>query len=151
MDALEHDTRFSLHASIGAEGYETAINVGGRHKIVADEPVKAGGADEGPDPYDLLLASLAACKLITVRMYADRKGWPLEGARARLGQRRIHAEDCAQCESDTGWVHEIDVELEFSGALTNEQRDRLLEISDRCPVHRTLTGEIIIRSSAADA
>jgi len=141
---------WSLAASIGARGYTTTLTAGGRHTIIADEPADAGGDDRGPNPYDLLLASLAACKLITLRMYADRKGWPLEGVHARLGQTRLHAKDCDECESDDGFVHRIDVSLSFAGDLSDEQRARLLEIADRCPVHKTLTHEIVIRTRPAD-
>ncbi len=141
---------YTLVASIGAEGYTTTITAGARHAITADEPADAGGADRGPDPYALLLASLAACKLITLRMYADRKGWPLEGVHARLGQRRVHAKDCDDCDSTDGHIHEMAVELSFAGDLTDEQRARLLEIADKCPVHRTLTSEIKVRTRLAD-
>ena len=137
-------------ATIDAEGYTTTIVAGGRHTILADEPADAGGADAGANPFELLLASLAACKLITLRMYADRKGWPMQGAHLRLSQRRIHAADCDDCETGDGFIHDIDVELSLIGELSPEQRERLREISDRCPVHRTLTSEIKIRSRLSD-
>lgn len=149
MGTNDSGVGYSLVASIGAEGYTTTITAGGRHSITADEPESAGGADRGPDPYALLLASLAACKLITLRMYADRKGWPLEGVHARLGQRRVHAKDCEDCVSEDGHIHELAVELSFAGDLTDDQRARLLEIADRCPVHRTLTSEIKVRTRLA--
>ena len=121
------------------------IEVGG-HRLSADEPVAAGGTDTGPNPYDLLLAALGSCKSITVTLYARRKGWPLEGVTVRLRHEKIHADDCESCESKDVFLDRIECELSFSGPLGPEQRARLLEIASRCPVHRTLTSEIDIRS-----
>ena len=118
----------------------------GRHELVADEP-KPIGDDAGPTPYDLLLAALGACTSMTVRMYANRKGWPLEGVRVTLRHKRIHAEDCAECETTKGWIDHIDRDLEITGDLDDEQRQRLLYMADRCPVHQTLTSEIHITTS----
>ena len=129
----------------GAEGYFNQV-VAGRHRLSADEPESVGGTDEGPTPYDLLLAALGACKSITLRMYADRKGWPLTGIRVRLRHDKIHAKDCEECASESGRVDRIDVDLELEGPLDSEQHQRLLEISERCPVHRTLTSETSIRA-----
>lgn len=122
-----------------------AIEVGD-HKLSADEPVAAGGTDTGPNPYDLLLAALGSCKSITVTLYARRKAWPLESVTVRLRHDKIHADDCESCESKDVLLDRIDCELSFSGPLSPEQRTRLLEIASRCPVHRTLTSEIEIRS-----
>jgi len=116
----------------------------GRHEFIADEPVADGGTDAGPSPYELLLMSLGACTSMTLRLYAKRKGWPLEAVRVRLKHDRIHAEDCADCETKTGLVDRIDRAIEMKGPLSDEQRGRLLEIADKCPVHRTLTSEIKI-------
>jgi putative redox protein len=116
----------------------------GRHEFVADEPEAAGGTDAGPSPYELLLMSLGACTSMTLRMYAQRKGWPLEAVRVRLKHDRIHAEDCADCETETGLIDRIDRAIEMTGPLSDEQRGRLLEIADKCPVHKTLTSEIKI-------
>ena len=117
----------------------------GRHTIISDEPVGAGD-DAGPDPYALLLSALGACKVMTVMMYARKKGWPLEGVEVRLETYKIHAKDCEDCESDPdAKVDIVEVELSFEGDLTFEQIQRLEEISERCPVHRTLTGEVKIR------
>jgi putative redox protein len=132
-------------ALLGGRGYAVEIATP-NHRLHADEPEEAGGTDRGPNPYDLLLAALGACKAITVRMYADRKGWPLLRTILRLGHERIHAEDCEDCETKEGKIDEISAELQFVGPLSEGQRARLLEISEKCPVHRTLTGEIKIRS-----
>ncbi len=118
----------------------------GRHRLIADEPKQLGGNDLGPGPYDYVLAGLGACTSMTVRMYAERKGWPLTGVAVHLEHQKIHAEDCAECETKSGKLDEINRILTFEGDLDEEQRQRLLEIADRCPVHRTLTHEIKIRS-----
>ncbi len=130
----------------GARPYGQRITAGG-HQLIADEPAAAGGADSGPTPYDLLLAGLGACTAITVRMYADRKGWPLRQTTVRLRHRRIHARDCASCETRTGQLDQIDRELQFEGELTDEQRARLLDIAERCPVHRTLHSEALVSTT----
>jgi len=116
----------------------------GRHRLCADEPVAVGGDDLGPDPYALLLMSLGACTSMTIRLYAERRGWPLQRVIVRLSHRRIHAEDCAGCETKSGLVDHIDRDIELEGALDAEQRARLLEIAGKCPIHRTLTSEIDI-------
>lgn len=126
-------------------GYLQEIVVG-LHRLHADEPVAAGGADVGPTPYELLLAALGACTSITLRMYADRKQWPLDGVEVRLRHSRIHATDCAECETKEGMLDHIEREISLRGELTDGQKQRLLEIADRCPVHRTLTSEIHIQT-----
>ena len=131
-------------ASIGAEGYRTEIAASG-HALVADEPIAVGGTNLGPTPYDLLNAGLGACTVMTLRMYADRKGWPLEGVTARLQHEKIHASDCQECESSaSGKIDRIEREIELAGPLDDAQRKRLMEIADKCPVHRTLEGDIHI-------
>jgi len=112
----------------------------------ADEPLEKGGTNLGPNPYDLLLASLGACTSMTLKMYSDRKKWPLEAVRVTLRHDRIHAKDCEDCERDTGMIDIIEKSVALEGDLSDEQRNRLLEISARCPVHRTLINEIKIRS-----
>ncbi len=119
----------------------------GSHELVADEPVSAGGRDAGPSPYDLLLASLGACTAMTLRMYAERKGLPLEKVRVRLSHARVHAQDCARCDTRAGKLDRIVREIELAGELSAAQRERLLAIAERCPVHRTLHAEVCIESS----
>jgi putative redox protein len=118
----------------------------GTHELTVDEPVEAGGEDTGPTPYDLLLAALGACTAITVRLYAQRKGWALRRVEVHLSHDRIHAEDCATCDTREGFLDRIRKHVVLSGALTDEQRQRLREIADRCPVQRTLTREVVIEA-----
>ncbi len=126
-------------------GFFSTINAGG-HYFYADEPVSAGGTDNGPSPYELLLASLGSCTNMTLKMYADRKNIPLEKVITRLSHEKIHAQDCLGCETETGRIDRIEKEIELTGNLTPEQEKRLFEISDRCPVHRTLNSEVSIKS-----
>jgi putative redox protein len=131
-----------------AKGFTQKIVVG-PHRLVADEPKDVGGDDEGPTPYDLLLAALGSCTSITVTMYARRKSWPLQGVTARLRHSRIHATDCAECETKEGKIDRIELDIEFAGPLSDEQRSKLLEIAEKCPVHRTLVSETNIRTRVA--
>jgi putative redox protein len=130
--------------------YRTEI-AAGRHTLVADEPASVGGDDAGPTPYDYLLAALGSCTGMTLRMYADRKDWPLEEATVRLSHEKVHAEDCDHCDTDRGKVDRIRREIELTGELEDQQRDRLLEIANKCPVHRTLHSEIDVQSSLRTA
>ena len=115
--------------------------IAGNHKLLADEPHGVGD-DAGPDPYALLLSSLGACKVMTVQMYARRKGWPLQDVEVQLNTRKVHAKDCEDCESDpNARVDIIECQISFQGDLTPEQIRRMADISERCPVHRTLTSE----------
>ncbi len=132
----------------GASGFAQDI-VAHRHRLTADEPKEMGGTDTGPTPYDLLLAGLGACTSMTLRLYADHKKLPLEGVRVTLRHAKIHAEDCARCETQKGKIDRIEREIEVMGPLTEEQRLRLLEIADKCPVHRTLESEIEVVSRLA--
>lgn len=116
------------------------------HVFSSDEPLDKGGTNLGPNPYDLLLASLGACTSMTLKMYAGRKDWPLDAVRVTLRHDRVHAKDCQDCDRKSGMIDFIDKKLELEGDLNDEQRERLLEISARCPVHRTLINEIKIRS-----
>jgi putative redox protein len=119
------------------------------HLFQSDEPVEAGGLDLGPDPYDLLLAALGSCIGITLRMYAERKGWPLGDVRTRLTYARVHAEDCSTCDGEPKLIDTIEVELSLVGDLSDDQRRRFMEIAEKCPVHRTLTSPIRIRTRPA--
>ena len=123
------------------------ISAGG-HELQADEPLSAGGQNAAPTPYELLLAALGACKVITLRMYAKRKGWPLQGVQLNLSHSKVHAEDCANCESTGSLLDQIDVEMKLLGELSAEQRRILLAIAEKCPVHRTLTSQLQIRTHA---
>ncbi|CDO09901.1 OsmC family peroxiredoxin [Mycolicibacterium cosmeticum] len=129
----------------GAGTYTQEI-IAGSHRLTADEPQPVGD-DEGPTPYDLLLAALGSCTSMTVRMYAGRKGWPLDRVRVTLRHSRIHAKDCAECETTKGWISHIDRELELIGDLDDDQRQKLMDIAERCPVHQTLTGEVRITTA----
>lgn len=133
-------------ARTGPEGFRTDMFAGGFH-LVADEPEEYGGTGEGPSPYDYLLAALGACTAMTVQMYARRKGWPLEDALVRLSHHKIHAEDCQNCETEVRRIDKFERELELRGELDETQKQRLLEIAEKCPVHRTLTGEIRIETA----
>lgn len=129
----------------GGSGFAQEILVGS-HRLTADEPKVAGGTETGPSPYDLLLASLGSCTSMTVAMYARRKNWPLAGVTVRLRHSKIHASDCAECETKEGRIDRIERDIQFAGPLTTEQRSRLLDIANKCPVHRTLTSEINIQT-----
>lgn len=128
------------------EGRLANVVVAGRHRLRADEPAEVGGGDTGPSPYEFLLGGLGACSTMTLRLYAERKGWLLERATVRLSHGRVHAEDCADCETKEGRVDVIERRITLEGALEDAQRARLMEIADKCPVHRTLSGEVKIRT-----
>jgi putative redox protein len=121
------------------------VRYGSDHTLITDEPIEAGGEDAGPDPYTLLLAALGSCISMTTKLYAKRKGWPLERVTVRLRQERIHGKDCVECTNAAeGFVHHIQRAVTFEGNLDEEQHARLQEIAHKCPVHKTLTSPIVI-------
>jgi uncharacterized OsmC-like protein/fermentation-respiration switch protein FrsA (DUF1100 family) len=129
--------------------FQQTVTVG-PHQLLADEPAAAGGEDTGLAPYDFLLAGLGACTSMTMRLYADRKLLPLERTTVTLRHNKIHAQDCAECETREGMLDQIERVIAMEGPLDAEQRKRLMEIADKCPVHRTLTSEIRIVTRPAD-
>ena len=138
-----------LHETIVQEGergkFVQEIIIG-EHHLIADEPVIYGGNDLGPSPYDFLLAALGSCTSMTIRMYADLKKLPLEQVRVKLTHEKTYIEDCVGCEKTSSKIDRINRRIELIGALTQEQRLRLLEIANMCPVHRTLTSKILINT-----
>jgi len=123
--------------------YTQEITIGS-HVLIADEPVGNGGNDSGPSPYDFLLAALGSCTSMTLRMYADLKKIPLKKVIVRLQYEKIYANDCADCENSNSKIDHINRQIELQGDLTEDQRKKLLEIANKCPVHRTLTSKILI-------
>ena len=130
----------------GQGKFQNTVSVGGRHVLIADEPADVGGTDTGPGPYDFLLTALGACTAMTIRMYADLKKLPLTKVRVTLKHDKIHAEDCADCETTVGKLDRIVRDLHFEGDLSDEQKAKLLEIADKCPVHKTLHSKIVEES-----
>jgi putative redox protein len=128
-----------------AAGFAQKVEIG-PHNLKGDEPVASGGTDTGPTPYDYLLAALGTCTSMTISLYARSKGWPLENVTVSLHHSKIHATDCAECETKVGKIDRIEREIHLTGNLTAEQRAKLMEIADRCPVHQTLTSEINVKS-----
>lgn len=126
-------------------GFRTEVDVGGHH-LVVDEPLPVGGTDTGPSPYEMLLAALGACTAMTLRLYADRRGWPLERARVELRHRKVHAQDCAECDRRPAKMDVVDRVVFLDGPLADEQRTRLMEIAERCPVHQTLQSKIQVNT-----
>ncbi len=133
-----------VKVKIGTDRYKTLVT-SENHQLVADEPHPIG-TDLGPNPYQFLLIALGTCVSMTLRMYADRKGWDMEEVEVQLSQSKIHAEDCKDCESTTGFVQIIKKEIQFKGDLDEKQIARLLEISNRCPVQKTLINEIKVET-----
>jgi len=144
-DATEPGTVI-VHGSAAGFGQVIAV---GSHRLTADEPSHVGGSDTGPTPYDLLLAALGSCTSMTVALYARRKGWPLEAVTVRLRHAKIHAADCEACETKEGQLDRIERAVELTGVLSDDQRARLLDIANRCPVHRTLMSDIHVETRLA--
>jgi uncharacterized OsmC-like protein len=130
-----------------ATGFRTEVEVG-HHRLVVDEPVPVGGTDAGPSPYEMLLTALGACTAMTLRLYADRRNWPLERALVTLEHRKVHAQDCADCDRKPARIDVIDRTIRLEGALTDEQRAKLMEIAERCPVHQSLQTQIRVNTRA---
>ncbi|MDJ0956670.1 MAG: bifunctional alpha/beta hydrolase/OsmC family protein [Arenicellales bacterium] len=142
-DAASADRRRVVVAEAGVGRFTQHVTIGPHH-LIADEPKSHGGQDSGPTPYDLLLTALGACTNMTVRMYADRKQLPLKHVEVQLVHDKIHATDCEHCETKDGRIDRIQTRVSLTGELNREQRRRLLEIADKCPVHRTLRSEVLI-------
>lgn len=142
----ESDKKKIVHFHLGQENYKT-IMTAGNHELIADEPEHVGGKDEGPDPYDYLLMSLGSCSVITMKMYADRKEWPVEDIFIETRYYKAHAEDCKDCDDPKARIDKIEKEITVKGELTEEQVQRLLEISEKCPVHKTLLNNVEIQSN----
>ena len=132
--------------SESGKGKFTQQIIVGSHILTGDEPVANGGNDTGPSPYDFLLSALGSCTSMTLRMYADLKKIPLEKITVKLHYEKIYATDCADCENSNSKIDHIDRQIELQGTLTEEQRQKLLDIANKCPVHRTLTSKIDITS-----
>ncbi len=131
----------------GAGGGQVQEIVAGRHQLRSDEPLSAGGTETGPTPYDLLLAALGSCTSMTVGMYARRKQWPLMRVTVHLSHTRVHARDCGVCDTEEVMLTVIERDIEFDGPLSDAQRQQLLAIANRCPVHLTLTSRIDVRTT----
>lgn len=143
MKPITSDPNVTVVFANGAGKFSQKIIIG-KHELTADEPVTSGGNDTGPSPYDFLLAALGSCTSMTLRMYADLKKIPLEKVVVRLTYEKIHTEDCLNCENPSAKIDHIDRHIELIGNLSAEQKQKLLEIADKCPVHRTLSSEILI-------
>jgi putative redox protein len=139
------DEREWITASVGPTGYRTEITAG-PHRYFADEPVPLGGTGTGPTPYELLLGALGSCMAMTLRMYADRKRWPLHGVRIHLRSERAHEKDCEKCESEEVGLPRVARRIELAGPLSADQRDRLPQIADRCPVKQTLQRGLVVET-----
>ena len=127
----------------GESGFVTEILTRG-HTLVSDQPILSGGTDAGPTPYDYLLAALGSCTAMTIRIFADRRRWPLEGVTVRLWQSRVYEKDCEECEAKDVGIDQIERDVDLTGPLTEEQQEGLLRIADRCPVGQTLARGIRI-------
>ncbi len=148
-ESLVTESTDDVEVLIGRQHYRTRINIHG-HELTADEPHRLGGGDCGPNPYELLAASLGACTAITLRMYADRKQWPLEAVQIALRHSKVHADDCRDCGRQHQALDRIERDIRLHGELTESQRQRLLEIADRCPLHRSLQERILIATRLLD-
>ncbi len=144
-EEISLDTNQQVVVQLGDTGFTTVVS-NGKHTFLADEPKSVGGEDLGPTPYDLLLASLGTCTAMTLRMYSNRKKWDLKDIKVHLSHGKEHALDCEKCEDEKSKIDTLSRIIEIKGDLDDTQRNRLLEIADRCPVHRTLAGQIQFRT-----
>lgn len=142
----ESEKKKIVHFHLGDANYKTVMTAG-NHELIADEPEDAGGKDEGPDPYDYLLMALGSCSVITMKMYADRKEWPVEDIFIEMRHHKAHAEDCVDCDDPNARIDKIEKDIIVKGDLSDEQLERLLEISKKCPVHKTLLNDVEIVST----
>ena len=133
-----------------ASGFAQRVTVG-RHELKADEPVDAGGTDTGPSPYDLLSAALGTCTSMTIGYFVRQRKWPLESVTVEVRHSKVHATDCASCDTKEGRIDRLERTIVLNGQLSEEQRQELLRIAERCPVHRTLTSKIDIQTSLVAA
>ena len=145
-DSTATDEKEWITASVGPTGYRTEISAG-EHRFFADEPIVLGGTGTGPSPYEILLGALGSCMAMTLRMYADRKRWPLHGVRIHLRTGQAHEKDCERCETEEVGLPRIARRIELVGPLTDEQRDRLHQIADRCPVKQTLQRGLVVETT----
>lgn len=143
---MSHSQKKIVHLHLGNENYKTTMTAG-RHELISDEPISVGGEDMGPDPYDYLLMSLGSCTVITLKMYADRKKWPVDDIYVEMLHHKSHAEDCSDCDNPKTKIDKIEKEIIIKGDLEKDQLQRLMEISKKCPVHKTLLSEIDIETS----
>lgn len=135
-----------VHIHTGEQNYKTSLTAGD-HELTADEPESVGGQNTGPDPYDYLLMSLGSCTAITLRMYIERKKWQVDDIYVELRHFKDHAEDCEDCDEKSAKLDKIEEEIIIKGDLTDEQLDKLLEISHKCPVYKTLQGSVEAKAS----
>jgi len=146
--AADSDKKKIVHAHLPSDEQFTTTLTTDSHELLADEPTSVeGGKDKGPDPYDYLLMSLGSCTLMTIKMYVNHKGWKLDDAYMELRHNKRHDQDCENCEDPKSKIDVIEKEVIIEGDLSEEQLERILDISQKCPVHRTLIGDIKIESS----
>lgn len=134
-----------VSAHVGPSGFHTELRARG-HAFAADEPLSLGGTDTGPTPYELLLSALSGCTAMTLRMYADRKEYPVESIAVQMRTARSHEPDCETCATEEVGITRVERRIELGGPITGEQRQRLLQIADRCPVKQTLERSFKIES-----
>jgi uncharacterized OsmC-like protein len=149
-EVAELETDHEVMANLGKSGYTTQI-VAGKHHLIADEPIKAGGNDLGPNPYELVSSGLAACTSMTIHMYARRKEWKVENVETHVNYSKKHAQDCEDCENDMAKIDSFDRLISIKGELDDKQIDRLMQIADKCPVHKTLSAKAQINTKLKDA